>query len=161
MALTAFGFTLSVTLRDSGFNQTTKEYQLRATTHADAVTQSADIIVALHAVSDARVQNYRITQRYADTAFSGGGGEVEVLAIVSGISSSARGVSLEIPAPIDGLFKNTTGTDKNVVDMADPALITYIDMFKSGGEAYISDGESWVTSIEGQRGTKKSRQKSS
>lgn len=161
MALTSMGWMLSVTLRDSGFNTTTKEYQVRGTTHTAVQADATAIITALQAVTDGGVQSYRLTERYADVNFGGGAGEAEELAIVTGISSSARGVVLEIPAPKIGLFKNTTGVDKNIVDMTDTALQAYIALFASGGHAYVSDGESWVTSVDGQRGTKKSRQRKS
>lgn len=159
MALTALRWTLNVTLRDSGYNTTNKEYQLRATDHTTAVAAATAILAKLDAVSDAKPQSYRITQSYGDVNFSGGGGEVEELAIISGISSSARGISTEIPAPKDAVFKNTVGTDRNIVNVALTAVQEYLALFASGGSAYISDNESWVTTVDGQRGTKKSRQR--
>lgn len=161
MAIIKKGYFLNVTLQDSGFNSTSKEYALRGADFAAASTNAASMISALDAVSDAKIARYAISERWYDNAFSAPvAGEVEELAIISVRTSGGNNATVEIPAPIAGAFKGTSGTDKNVVDLTNASVDAYLDQFFAiGGSAYISDGESISVAIEGQRGTKKSRQK--
>jgi len=55
-------------------------------------------------------------------------------------------VSLRIPAPAVSIFQGTTGENKNVIDITDADLRTYLGLFESTGPILVSDGESIMDS---------------
>jgi hypothetical protein len=147
MSLVTQGFKLTVTLVDSGGNKSTLRYELTAETFADATTDTATILAALNAVTDAVIVSYHLGEVFEEDAVSYAAEGVQVENVASIVARISTGDSLEkwttirIPAPNIGIFQAATGKLSNQVDAADAALITYLETWESGGEATISDGE--------------------
>lgn len=144
MALVGTGYELSVTLADRGLNQVTKTYEMTATTAADAATDAATILAALNAVTDANIKGYRLSQVFAEDAFATpNDGEVEnqALLIMRLDGDPFKKATHFIPAPVDAIFVGAQGPNYNVLDNTDALVTAYVALFQSGGEAYISDGE--------------------
>lgn len=160
MAIISKGFFLTVTLQDSGLSKTTKEWELRGATLADAVTNANGFLALLNPVTDANVVSYNISQRFVEDAPSiPSSGQVESLAIVSVRTSGGNGATIEVPAPVDLLFDALTGDGQNNVNTAYQPLVDYYGAYLAvGGKVFVSDGESATLLVKGQRGTKKSRQ---
>ncbi len=108
-----------------------------------AITQ---IITDLEAITDALVASYNVGVRYQeDTAVVGGANsEVENVALISALLDGFidKRASLRIPAPVIGIFMTATGEGKNIVDVSDTALQTWLAHFETSGEITVSDGES-------------------
>lgn len=162
MAVVKKGYFLSITLQDSGFNSTTIERELRGSDFATASTNATAYMTALATVTDAKVARYSISERWYDNAFSAPvAGEVEELGIVSIRTTGGNNAIVEVPAPKAGVFVGTSGTDKNIVNLASGSIMeTFLDEYEAvGGSVFVSDGEAMAVAISGQRGTKKSRQR--
>jgi hypothetical protein len=147
MALASVGFLLTVRLVDQGSNKSTLRYDLTAADAATAAADAATIMAALAAVTDAEIQAYSLAEQFQDGTVESGSGEVEAIAsIVAKIDSAAvKYASVKIPAPNVGIFKAAAGDDFNNVDPADTALVTYLTVFATGNEAYLSDGEALLS----------------
>ena len=144
-------------LRDEAGNRSRKAYSVVGATHAAALTNAQTILTDLNAVTDALVYSYSVAERYVeDTSIYGAAGsEVENIAEVIcplevGAGEPAKYFAERIPAPNIGLFQGTTGPEKNLVDLTDAALISYLDnMTDETGYgtpgpdaiALVSDGE--------------------
>lgn len=160
MAIVSKGRFLTVTLQDSGLSKTTKEWELRGATMADAVTNANAFIALLLAVTEANLLSYNISERFYEAAPSiPSSGQVEDLAIISIRTSGGNGATLEIPAPIPTMFDALTGDGQNNVDITNVPLGDYYAAFlATGGKVFVSDGEDATLLVKGQKGTKKSRQ---
>lgn len=160
MALVTYGFTLQVELVDRGGDITTKTYDLTATTHADALTASAAIVGALDAVTNAKIRSYSVSEKYKDNAFTLpllGQIEEQALIVLRLTSDPTKSATHTIPAPVDGIFMDTSGEGFNTVDGTDSLLQAYLDIFDATGESYISDGERSAGFVSGKRIHRKSR----
>lgn len=160
MALVTNGWWLTCSLKDNGGNTTTKRYQLRSADAATAVTDAAAIIAALNAVTNSVMSAYRYGEEFLENAFAypAQGVENEDKASITVLltTSGAKKANLKIPAPVIGLFVAPTGPSANVIDIADADLVTYSELFETGAEAYISDGEDLDSIISGKRISAKS-----
>jgi hypothetical protein len=154
MALASKGCFMNVTLADEAGNKSTLNYQL---THADIaalntnIADVATVLTALNAVTDARVVAYSIGQGFGEDAdfYGAANSEVENVALISAKVDSAvpgKTVSLRIPAPAISIFQGNTGENKNIVDITDNDLRTYLGLFESTGPLLVSDGESIMDS---------------
>ena len=148
MAITSDGFELSVSLVDSGGDQSTLRYQLVAADMTAALAAAATILSRLDTVTDAVVKGYFVGERYTEDALSlpGSGVQVEQRAtVICQIDSDPlKKVAINIPAPADGLFVGGPGTGDgyNTIDTTDAGLALYTDIWAvSGAIATISDGE--------------------
>lgn len=155
MALTSAGFWLSVTLVDNGNNETTKRYQLNSADADAAATDSATVLAALAGVTDAVVRSYFFYENFVEGsfAFPAAGVQIENQALLDFniVGHPEKTATLTIPAPKPAIFVDTSGAGANVVDTSDAALITYRDLFRTGGVAYISDGEVANSLVRGRR----------
>ena len=160
MALTTNGWWLTSTLVDNGGNVTTKRYDLRASDATTAATDVAAIIAAPNAITDSVMSGYRYGEEFIEDSFAypAAGVENENKASITCLltTGGAKKANLKIPAPVIGIFVDTTGPSANVVDVTNAALLTYAALFESGGEAYISDGEDLDSLISGKRISAKS-----
>lgn len=154
MALVADGFTLNVTVVDNGGNEGTLRYDLRAALYADAVTASSAIIAALNAITNAVIRRYAIHTKFREDAFAYPAAGVE-LEDKASLSVSLAGVdkraNLKVPAPVIGMFTAASGPGANIIDVLDADTLTYVALFESGAEAYISDGEDVDALLSGKR----------
>lgn len=155
MALVSNGYWLNVALKDNGGNETTRTYQLNAALIADAITDSAAIIAALNAVTDAVIVSHFFYERFVEDAFAypAAGVEVENQALLDFdiVDHPEKSATLTVPAPNIGIFTAATGPGANIVDTTDAAVIAYAALFQAGGEAFISDGEVAASLISGRR----------
>lgn len=160
MALVSNGFWLSVTLRDNGGNETTRTYQLSSADAAAAGVDSAAILVALNAVTDAVIVSWMNYERFVEDAFAypASGVEVENLALLDFeiVDHPEKSATLTIPAPAPAIFMATSGGGANIVNTANAAVIAYAGLFMTGGEALISDGEVAQGLVSGKRIHRKS-----
>jgi len=145
MSIVSAGFYLNVTVSDSEGSNSTLRYDLRAANFADSLTAASAILSALDAVTDAVIKGYTVGEQYAENALTlPANVEVEKRATISAIvdgSLPTKYVNVVIPAPNQGIFIAATGSGARVVDVNDAAIITYLQLFESGGYAFISDGE--------------------
>lgn len=145
MALVSTGFWAVIALVDNGGNVTRKTYHLRAADFTAATTDTGDILDALAAVTDSVIEGYQIEQRFSNDAFSypaiGVQNENQALLDIAVADNFNKTATLTIPAPKATLFVGTAGPTANVVDVTDPLILAYVDVFKATGQAYISDGE--------------------
>lgn len=160
MALVSNGFWLSVTLRDNGGNETTRRYQLSSADATAAGTDSATILAALGAVTDAVIVSWFNYQMFVEDAFAypGSGVEIENLALLAFdiVDHPEKTATLTIPAPAPAIFVATSGAGANIVNTSNAAVIAYGALFQTGGEALISDGEVAQTLVSGKRIHRKS-----
>lgn len=158
MAMVSEGFWMRVTLVDNGNNKTIKTYQLRAADFVTATTDSTNILSALAAVTDAVQSAFSIAERFYEAAFAfpASGVQNEDKASISCVITNSKSANLKIPAPIPALFQDTTGGAANVVDTTNVDLIAYTDIFRTGNEAYISDGDDLLLVSSGKRISAKS-----
>lgn len=164
MALGSTGFYLNVSLSDTGGNKSVLRYDLTAADFATAETDAATILAALNAVTDAAVVSYSLGEGFEEDTTYFGSGEVENVAIISARidTTEAKEAILRIPAPNVGIFKAASGPDYNIVDAADVALVAYLNLFATGNEALVSDGEALLSpgtagNVQGKRIHRKSR----
>jgi len=152
---------MTCTLVDNGGNVTTKRYELRSADATEAAADTAAIIAALNAVTNAVMSSYRYGEEFKENAFAfpAAGIENEDKASITCLltTSGAKKGNLKIPAPVIGIFQGASGPSANIVDIGDTDLGTYADLFKTGGEAFISDGEDLDEMMSGKRISAKSQ----
>jgi hypothetical protein len=146
MALTSVGFFANMTVTDSGGNKSVLKYKLVSEDIETAVTDAGTIITALNAITDGVITSYSVGEEYdEDTSFLAAEGvQVENVAMLSVRldNTEEKWAQMRIPAPNIGIFQATTGKKSNVIDPADSALNTYLDLFVTDtGICKISDGE--------------------
>lgn len=145
MALVANGWELTVSLIDNGGNVSNKVYNLTSASAAEATTDTATILAALDAVTDAVIKSYRISEVYIEDALVLPAGMVQIenlASIVAQVSGDPlKKANFLIPAPNAGIFVGISGTAANQVDVQDTALVTYATIFGVGQQATLSDGE--------------------
>jgi len=155
MALVSNGWWLTVGLVDNGGNKTVRNYQLNSVTAVEAETDSASVIGALTAVTDAVVVSRSTYQRFVEDAltFPVSGVELENMALLNFniVDHPEKAWTTTIPAPKPAIFMATSGAPANIVDVADAAVIAYAALFKTGGVALVSDGETADVLIGGRR----------
>jgi len=164
MTLTQQGWRLDIEAIDTGGNTTRRRFDLIATDDAgdasDVFTAVATVIAAFIGASDSVIKNYTVGAYYVEDALTlPAAAEVEnnlqVTAKIDGLPN--KSATFEIPAPKGTLFQQTTGAGWNLPDFTDTALANYVNLFKSTGVAYISDGEHIVAKdIKGKRVNNKS-----
>jgi len=160
MALVTNNFWLTISLADNGANVSTKTYQLQAADFATATTDAATIIAALNGVTNSVIVGYSLSERFIENAISypAAGVENEDKASITGLLvGGIKKANFQIPAPVISMFQGATGPAANIVDVSDAALVVYADLFDTGGEAYISDGELLDFMLSGSRISAKSR----
>lgn len=170
MALVQDGFWLTIQMRDSGENKTSRTFQMTAATFAAAETAAAALLPQWNALTDAEIVGYTISARFVENApaIPAAGVQIENTAeIVVNIEGSAtKKAAFNVPAPAaaldagsDGFFVAVTGINSNVVNGAYDPLTAFIANFSTLGDnrLMISDGEHADGFSRGFRVHKKSR----
>jgi hypothetical protein len=149
MALSSIGFFANLTLTDSGGNTSTLRYKLTSEDIETAVTDAGTIVTALNAITDAVITGYSVGQAYEeDSAFLAAEGvQIENVAVVTARidDPEEKWAQLRVPAPNVGIFLAATGKKSNLVDPADSALVTYLNLFVAAGICTLSDGEHLIS----------------
>ncbi len=143
MALVTQGWQLHVVLTDQGGNQSTLRFDMTAATHLLAEPDRVAILAALAAVTDCAVTAHYLREVFQEDSVLFGTGEGENIASISARIDNAaiKYATVKIPAGVAGLYQAAEGPLYNVVDPADAALITFLELWETGGEALLSDGE--------------------
>jgi hypothetical protein len=139
------GFFLNVSVTDAQADVSNLEYELRSADYAAAVTDSNAILAALAAVTDSKVSAYSISYRAEENAFSfpaDADNSIKARIIVT-LGLTTEKATIDIPAPKDAVFVANSGEGNNIVNTAvgNGIVTDYWSLFKSTGEAFISDGE--------------------
>lgn len=162
MAFVSGGFYLSVTLMDSGANQTTKTYELQAADETEAAAAVTAILSALAGVTSAEITTYQWYEKMVENnvAYPSTGVQIEDMALLEFTidGNPTKKATHTIPAPNPSIFTAATGPGANVLDTADSAVVAYEALFvPSTGSAFISDGELADIIVQGRRIHRKSR----
>lgn len=149
MAFVDQGWKLTLSLVDAGGNPTTREFPLVATDDAgdlaaviadvqtivDAYTLATDAIITKQTVSKDTV-NDSVTLPTTSVNVEE---NLQVSAKIVGIPN--KSAVFEIPAPKIGMFLATSGPNRNNANFASGPLPAIVNLYKTGGQVYISDGE--------------------
>jgi hypothetical protein len=154
MALVTNGWTLSVTLGGIDDSTATRNYNLQGTDYDAAVINRTAILAGLDAVSDGVVKSHKLSEGYAEDAYSrptAATTETGDAAIITGeiAGDVSKSWTLSVPYPIAAMFLAAAGKNYNNVDIANTALIAYKNIFNT--HAYISDGEETGNIVSGKR----------
>jgi len=147
MALASVGWEMTVTLADNGNGRSNLNYQLVAATAADAATAGGTIRTRLALVTGMSIMSYTLTERFEDATqvLPGDDGvqrenRAKLTCNVHGFANKVE--TIYIPAPVIGLFEDTTGEAADRIDVTDTDLISYVDIWRvTGALATVSDGE--------------------
>jgi len=155
MALTSTGWWLSVALVDNNNDETVKTYQMTAADADTAATDAATVLAALDAVTDSVIRSYYTYERFVEGAFgfpaAGVENQNQALLNFDIVGHPEKSATVSIPAPVIGIFVASSGAGAKIVDTSDAALITFRDLFRTGGELLLSDGEVANSLISGKR----------
>jgi hypothetical protein len=159
MALVDQGYEVSVMLQDLQGDTITKTYELQAATEALALTAIGTILTALDINSNCAILGYNLLRKTRESAPAFGTGDGSVKARLSARKTNGEVASVDIPAPVESIFTAASGPGNNIVDMTNVNIIAYLDLFESGNQAFISDGEflADASGIDGQRVTVRKR----
>jgi hypothetical protein len=130
---------------------------LTAANYADAVTAVTAFLVDLAAVSAGVLKGYSISSQAVNDALSlptDQDAEYGERALVTGTidGNPLKSWTIYIPFPKAGLFVDTSGLNRDVIDITDSALQAYIADFTTVGDiATVSDGEFVDSIISGRR----------
>lgn len=143
MALVTRGFELNLVLSDNGGNKSRMQFALNSITFAGATTDTADVIAAVDSVTDAAIITYTLAEVFGEDTVLYGSGEVENVASISARidANYPKYATVRIPAANIGVFQAATGPLANIVDPADSAVVTFLELYTTAGVALISDGE--------------------
>ncbi|GAI02499.1 unnamed protein product [marine sediment metagenome] len=160
MALVTDGYELSIVIKDTGNNATVKKYELTAVTAAAAETDALAIIAVLNPVTEGTISSYRVSHKFQEDDFSFPAAaaieqKASIVALIDG--EAVKTCTEKIPSPDVGIMQGADGEAFNLVDIADTALLAYLLVFQTGGEATISDGEVMGAPLRGKRITVGSR----
>lgn len=138
-------WSLTVEIVDNSGKGVTKRYELQSTDAATAATDSAAIMAALNSVSQGVIKQYFISQHFVENALvlpaSGVENENQALLAIRLASDPTKYAKHAIPAADPAIFVATSGAGANVIDTGNASLNTYVELFTTTNEAYISDGE--------------------
>lgn len=153
MAWISRGWFLTVSVVDTGNDRTIKTYALTATVEATIDTDVATILTKLATVTDGALAGYNVSERFYEDSLNLPAGNVqnENKASISVILNNAKTGNLKIPAASSFMFQGATGAAHNVVDVEDTILVAYTDIFKTGAEASMSDGDFLASLSSGKR----------
>lgn len=166
MALVDQGFFVTFSFVDNGANVVTRRYKSRKGAYADVVTDVLAAIPILQAVTNSVISGYTISGTAAEDAlaYPAAGVENENQALINTqLVGGTKKATLNIPAPDIAIFQSTTGPGANIVNITNPALVSFFAMFANTGSLtppddsfFISDGEIADILLKGKRISRKS-----
>lgn len=150
------GFFLDVTLSDTQGDLSSKRYELTAVDFATAQADALTIRGALEGMTDSVIQSYRISQVFDEDAFAfPTGADNGVRArLTYQLADSVDKATEDIPAPAQAIFVSPAGPNNNVIDTLATEVVTYVQIYQAGGQAFISDGERTDFLLRGKRTTR-------
>jgi len=149
------GFWLTLNMVDTQGDASTMTFELTSADFLTAVTDKDTIIAAVGNVSEAIVASYHLALIEDENAFAFPPGcDNSAKARLSfQIIDSVKKARRDIPSPQEDIFVAPSGPNNNVVDTTDAAIIAFAQLFQTGGEAFLSDGEISEFLLSGQRVT--------
>lgn len=145
MALASVGFETTIMLKDGRNRRFNKIYKLDSADLTAATSDVAVIVAALAAVTQLKIEGYRISEVFMENAFTLPSYTVngyDQAAIVGNLEGELETVTFYIPGPTIDIFQSTSGAGANIVDVTHVGLNSYAGIWKtSTGVANISDGE--------------------
>lgn len=161
MAITQVGFRVAVTLMDNGGDKTRRTYESDAALYADAVTAAAALVAALLNMTDAVVIGYQIETVFSNDSVGfpavGVENQNQALLVYQLDGLPLHNGTQSIPAPKSGIFVASSGPNAEVIDTADAAVVTWRQLFQTGGGFFLSDGETADILLSGHRRHVRSR----
>ena len=150
------GFFLSVSLTDTQGDVSTLCYELRGADFATAQANASAIVTALAGVTGSTVSSTSLSfvQDEDTFAFPAGADNGVRARLTFQLANSVEKATLDIPAPQNTIFASTLGPNNNIVDILDAGVIAYAQLFQSGGQCFISDGEDSDFILRGKRTTR-------
>jgi len=144
MALVSSGFFLTVQFVDTGKNTTQRRFALTSIDIATAIIDSGIILAAVGAVTNAVISGYNISEAFTENALvlpvdTEIEKQAQLSLLLAGLGTKTAVAT--IPAPVAGIFTDVSGPGYNVVDVSDAGVLAYVNIYKAGGQATISDGE--------------------
>lgn len=160
MALASTGFWCVVEICDNGNNRTEKRYQMVAEDATQAALDMVDILAAINSVTAGVITSEYFYERFVEDALSypASGVEIQNQALLDFdiVDHPEKTATLTIPAPEASLFVATSGSGANILDTADADVILFRDLFRTGGQLLLSDGEVAESLVKGRRIHRKS-----
>ena len=165
MALTSARFEVEATFVESSGKSVTRTYRAAAsvTTLTELAVNWALALPFIQAVTDSVMSQYVYKQVFLEDALVlPADAENNDQALFSGkiFGDPSDSGTFSVPAASVGIFVTPTGKGRDVVDMSDPAVQAFVDLFSEGGtngDWTVSDGEQLVEStISGKRRNTKS-----
>lgn len=136
---------MTLVMIDRNNDEARREFELTATVPADAVAEGIAMAVEYQALTQCQIVARHFALRQEENAISTPvSGEVQVKAIVTvRLEGGNEKATLDIPAPVETLFRALSGDDNKIVDITNTPLNNFVDNFKTTGSdvALISDGE--------------------
>lgn len=138
-------FELVVQIADNSGKTTKKTFELQSATAGDAATDSAAILAALGAITAGAIKSYSINQVFVENALvlpaSGVENENQALLTIRLASDPTKYGTVAVPAADPAIFVATSGAGANTVDTGNADVNTFVALYTTGNEAYLSDGE--------------------
>ena len=151
MALVSTFFEVEVTFTESSGKSVNRTYRADETIEdpADLAVAWALALPFVNAMSDSVISKYVYKQIFVENALVlPADAENNDQALFSGkiAGDPTDSAILSVPAASIGIFQTTTGKGRDIVDMSDTAVQSFVDLFSAGGTNgtwTISDGEQW------------------
>jgi len=135
-------FLINITWLDDYGRTTTKRYENNRTLLADALTDAAALIAAMADISDAGVVKFDVQHTVANPVAATAGANVDVGGTLHCILDNAKGYALHVPM----IMAAKVGPG-GVIDVSDADIITFTDLFLTGGHFRMSEGN-YLVSVE-------------
>jgi len=157
MAIQTKGFELSISVTDNGGNISTMSWECNTTnvtTFAEAQAARDALMADLAALTDSVITGNRLTEvQYEDNiVYPSAGVENENKLSMSYLISGTNEIgNLKVPAPKIGAFVAASGPSANVCNVGATIVTDYVANFGTGGDFFVSDGQSLGSLLRGKR----------
>ena len=144
MAFVLANRAITIQVRDSGNNETTRTFHMSAASDAAQATDAAIVLAAFDAVTDAKISSYTISQKYVENAFTLPVDvelENQMLVTLPIAGKPNKSGTVKIPAPPVALFNATSGEGRNQPNFLNSTLLAFLTLMTQPATIYLSDGE--------------------
>jgi len=149
------GWFITLVMIDRNNQEARREFELTATVPADAIAEGIALAVEYAALTQCQIvaRHFSLRQQ-EDTIVTPSAGERQTKALVTlRLEGGNEKAVLDIPAPVETLFRALTGDDNLIVNITNVPLVNFVDNFKTSGSAIalISDGEAVQEILRGKK----------
>lgn len=149
------GFFLTWSGIDRNNEPAHKEWEMTAPDEATALADAAIIIPQWQLLTQCDTVGYTVQKRFEeDAVVTPSAGERQTKAVVTTrIDGSNEKATIEIPAPVETLFRALTGDDNKIVNINFLALTEFVNNFivAEDNRLFISDGEKVAEILRGRK----------